>query len=282
MRLSDKHVYHYDKVIVGNSLSALLCGYHTATPVLSLNPRLPLFFERFEPNVNLEFLGIKNESRQIQTNVGEETVGIEKSKVYRRLIMIMSMAGLLPIGAKAKSMRLMEEKKIRVVLDHARAANFVCENITVFGDNLLEPEIPPEQYMVLDWMNVRSGMVHPYDRISSDSDFVNCIHFYPSKRIDGSHLDKKDLVCVSYLTREQMENYEYSDTYARFEISDRMKALGIRGARNGRDPSNPERYKYYALKIESDRREAMRVPRSVIFEPKATTDSYLQYLTENL
>ena len=37
---------------------------------------------------------------------------------------------------------------------------------------------------------------------------------------------------------------------ARFKIIEMMKKAGIRGARNGRDQLRPERYKYYAIKVE--------------------------------
>ena len=33
-----------------------------------------------------------------------------------------------------------------------------------------------------------------------------------------------------------------------------MKEAGIRGARNGRDVNKPERYKYYAIKVEPAQR----------------------------
>ena len=37
-----------------------------------------------------------------------------------------------------------------------------------------------------------------------------------------------------------------------------MKEAGIRGARNGRDVNNPERYKYYAVKVEPAQRVIYR------------------------
>ena len=166
-------------------------------------------------------------------------------------------------------------------MDHARSVSFTYEKSIVIGQSLLEPKIPPNKYMVLDWMNVRSGMVHQYDSIEGTSDFVSSIHFYPSERIDGNH-DKKDLVAVSYLTKEELNNYEYSDTYARFKILDDMRALGIRGARNGRDTKNPQNYKYYAVKIESNKREVLIPPDNIEFTPRPTTHQYLKYLTENL
>ena len=243
-----------------------------------LNPSEPLFFETFDPKSNLELVGFENKTRLITTPAGEVEIGLEKYKVYRKLSLMMSMAGLLPLSNKAVSMRLVDNNTIKVVLDHARSVKFRFENLVVFQKALLEPKDPPK-YMVLDWMNVRSGMVHPFDRIENDSPFVECIHFYPSERIDGDH-DKKDLVSVSYLTREQMNSYEYSDTYARFKVVSDMKKAGIRGARNGRDTKNPDKYKYYAIRTETEKRQVIPLHPSISYIPSvATSNDYLRYLS---
>lgn len=275
------HEYRYDKIIVGNSLEALLLGYGEGCPVITLNPREPLFFENYDPSIDLSFLGLDNTARTLTKKNQQITVGIEKYKVYRRVSFLMSLAGLLPFAGKGKTIREIGERKVRIVLDRARAASFTYEKSVIIGQNLLQPEIPPNRYMVLDWMDVRSGMIHPYDRIETAADFVNHIYFYPSERIDGAH-DKKDLVSVSYLTREQMNSYEYSDTYARFKILESMRSLGIRGARNGRDTKNPERYKYYAVKIETNRREAIPTESEISILPRPTSHRYLKHLTEKM
>ena len=275
------HEYKYDKIVVGDSLAALLLGYKEGVPVITLNPSEPLFFESYDPSVDLSFLGMDNSRRVITKRNKQVVVGIEKCKVYRRVALLMSLAGLLPFAGKAVSIRRVEEKKVRVVLDHARSALFSYEKAIILGNNILEPEIPPERYMVLDWMDVRSGMIHQYDVFENTTDFVNRIYFYPSKRIDGRH-DKKDLVSVSYLTREQLNSYEYSDTYARFNILDHMRSAGIRGARNGRDTLNPEKYKYYAVRLETGKREVVIEPPKIEVKPCATEHKYLKYLTENM
>ena len=113
------------------------------------------------------------------------------------------------------------------------------------------------KYKVLDWVNVHSGMIHEYDFLNSSIDFVRDIHFYPSNRIDGRH-DKKDLVAVSYLSEDQLKDFDFSDTVAKFKILKLMKQAGIRGARNGRDQLNPNKYKYYSLKARTTKREIMK------------------------
>lgn len=279
--MKEELTHRCETVIVGNCLSALLCGYETGHPVLTLNATEPFFFETFEPKSKLALAGFENISRVLKTPTGEIHVGIEKREVYRKLTFKMALAGLLPLSSGAISMRLVDNNTIKVILDHARSAKFKFENVIIFQNELLEPKNPPK-YMVLDWMNVRSGMVHPFDRIEGASPFVNCIHFYPSERIDGEH-DKKDLVSVSYLTKEQLQSYEFSDTYARFKIMEEMKNAGIRGARNGRDTKRPGKYKYYSVKVESEKRQVVPFHNSVIYHPTSETKSqYLRYLADIL
>ena len=276
-----EHVYEYESVIVGNCVNALMLGFETSRPVLTLGSTEPFFFERFTPKSKLDQIGFENTKEFIETPTGQIQVGINKRDVYRKLSFVMSLAGLLPLSNQAVSMRRTDDSTIKVILDHARSVKFKFENVVIFQNSLLEPESPPK-YMVLDWMNVRSGMVHPFDRIEGTSQFVNCIHFYPSERIDGEH-DKKDLVSVSYLTREQMDSYEFSDTYARFSVIDKMKKAGIRGARNGRDTKNPNKYKYYSVKAETARRVTYPMYSEISYIPtKETNNRYLQHLMSSL
>ena len=101
---------------------------------------------------------------------------------------------------------------------------------------------------------MKSGMSHKFDVINTEDDFVKKIVFYRSLRIMGDR-DVKDLVSVSYINKDDLQKHEYSEAYARLKTLALMKETGIRGRRNGRDTKNPEKYKYYAIKLENDRRE---------------------------
>jgi hypothetical protein len=87
---------------------------------------------------------------------------------------------------------------------------------------------------------------------------VREVYFYPTERMSGNH-QNKDLVAISYLTKEQLNDIEYSDLYARYKILSMMRKAGIKGARNGRDVNNPHKYKYYLPKIESSGREIFEI-----------------------
>tara|TARA_R100000008_G_C3543393_1_gene146129 strand:- start:239 stop:907 length:669 start_codon:yes stop_codon:yes gene_type:complete len=174
----------------------------------------------------------------------------------------MSTAGQIPFANKISSIRIKEEEKeLKVFTHNSRSIIIHCNRIIIFDDTNVNALPTPFQVptdkdkrKVLDWISVRSGMVHDYDMFHMESSFVNKVYFYPSDRIDGTH-DKKDLAVVSYLTKAELNEIEYSDLFVRYKVADLMKNAGIRGRRNGRDSKNPDKYKYYAIKLETHKRE---------------------------
>lgn len=139
-----------------------------------------------------------------------------------------------------------------------------CEKIFIFDDENIEGLPIPKSVkknpkkMVLDWVNVRAGMTHDYQTIETGDEFANELVFYKSPRIDGDH-EYKDLAIISFLTDEQIKDHSYSDLMALYKAKDVMKSHGIKGPRNGRDMNNPEKYKYYSIKLESDRRQIKKL-----------------------
>lgn len=151
---------------------------------------------------------------------------------------------------------------LKVTTPNSRLGRFEFENLVVFDDTRvsglpLVKERHEGKCKVLDWFNVRSGMEHDHQIFETQSDFVKTVHFYPSDRfgIQKAGRIRKDLVAVSHLSRQEINNFDYSDTLARFKILDMMKKAGIRGARNGRDTYNPNIYRYYSVKIEPTERQ---------------------------
>jgi hypothetical protein len=226
-------VYEYDEIVIGGSLSALLYSFYKSKPVIFVKPQKPLFFE-------------------------SHTVDL-----WAKTNFLLNLSGLMPCQENVSAIRIDKDEKIlKVVTDNSRMAKFKFESLRVFDDQevlgLGDPAEQVKNYMVLDWMNVLSGMAHEHDVLESGDDFVNKVYFYPSKRMDRSK-DRKDAVAISFLNDQQLKDFEYSDTYARFKTLAMMKEAGIRGARNGKDPNRPGKYKYYALKIETAHRDVKQI-----------------------
>ena len=174
------------------------------------------------------------------------------------------MNGYVPMTAEATLLQI-RENELSISTDNAALIKVQFEQAKIFDESGLSgigvPRRQKKQYLVLDWFNVRSGSRHGHERIESDSKFVKVVQFYPSERIDGSH-DKKDLVAFSYLDEQNIESYEYSETYVRLKVLNMMKTSGIMGAKNGLRP-NSGNQKYRSLKIESAQREIIDLTRPI-------------------
>jgi len=171
------------------------------------------------------------------------------------------MAGLMPLSDLAENMRI-KERQLSITTRHSRLIRINFDKLVIFDDKKVSgltttTRKEKGKNRVIDWINVRSGCNHDHTYLEDDHDFVKKITFYPTKRSDNSSW--KDLFAESYLTDEQLTDFNFSDTMVRFKVLDMMKKAGIRGSRNGKNPLYPERskipYKYYAVKIETAERE---------------------------
>jgi len=234
-----KLVFEKDQIVVGGDIRSLLYAAIHELPIVFHRPVSPFRFDLL-PNPHLANLGF------------EVTEELTARQVWERLMFLLGLSGLVLSPEGPNSLRVDENKL--VISTDAKSYQYNFKKLIVFDDQEITglPRVKKETRgtnRVIDWVNVRSGCRHEHDYLSdSQNNFIKEIFFYPSDRSDNSKL--KDLVAISYLSDTQLEDFDYSDTMARFKILKMMKEAGIRGARNGRDQKNPQRYKYYAVKVE--------------------------------
>jgi len=251
------------EIVIGGGLSAVLYAYNTDSVLLRSDDDGPSPFDFFESDIDLSAYHIAASKFELHSNSDYKVIGAPKRDLWERLSFIKSVSGGVPFTDKVTAIRIDRDTKLVTVSSPGTSTDLVYDKLRVFDDknlhgisdlqNIFTP-CENKKYKVLDWFDVRSGCRHKFDYISTDDDFVREMFFYPSERMDGNH-DLKDLVIVSYLDREQLNSIEYSDTYARLKAKAIMKEHGIRGTRNGRDTKNPEKFKYYALRLESAHRD---------------------------
>ena len=257
--MKDEKTYKVDNLVIGSGLNAIIFAYLNNYTIINNKLKYPFRFEFFPTGLDLSFLHIPIEEKEVQSQEGKKEFGISKLDVYKHLLFNLSLAGLAPLSDKVVSIKL-GDKSVEAITARDKFV-FEFKKIFIFNDENIQnlPDvmdvINKDIYRVLDWVNIRSCTAHPYQYFVTEDDFVNEVFFYPSERMDGHHKNKRDIVSVSYMSQEQIQQYDYSDTYAVFKIMKIMKDLGIRGNRNGRDMLDKTKYKYYALKLESDRRE---------------------------
>ena len=247
----NKHIFHFDNIVVGGSLDALLYSYFTHSKCIFVKDRPPFEFDNLDESLKERF--------------GVET----ERELWERLIFSLSLEGLLPLSDKAATISI-TDKEVKAVSHNSRLFRFSFDKMVVFDDEgisglPLKEETKNQKVKVADWFHVHSGMKHDHWLLESGDDFVNQIIFYPSKRYGKQKPDtrRKDLVSVSYIDEKELKEFDYSNTMVKFKVLEMMKEAGIKGARNGRDQQNPEKYKYYAVKVE-------HVEREILHKPKAT------------
>lgn len=232
----NKFIYEKDKIVIGGDLRALLYAYCNELPVIFVDSKPPFRFNTLEKGHG--FFG-----------PGPET----QLHAWERLIFLLGMAGLMPLSDKATSLRV-EDNILKVATSGSKLIKLKFNKLIIFDDENIFglPEVVSEKVgynKVIDWFAVRSGCRHDLDELSDVERFVKDVIFYPSDRFDGK-TKLKDAVSTSYLTNDELQRFEFSETYAKFKLMSMMKEAGIRGARNGRIKEKPGKYRYYALKVD--------------------------------
>jgi hypothetical protein len=130
--------------------------------------------------------------------------------------------GLCPFTDKIQTVRVdPETKTAKVVTGHGHYI-VKYQNLHVFDiDNVAGTTISREltHYRVVDWFDCKGLHNLTCRQITTNDDFVNKLVFFKTCRIDG---DQKylDLLCESFLSEDQLKNFDYSDTMARFKVKD--------------------------------------------------------------
>ena len=265
MNSLEDHIYHYDNLVIGSDLNAVVFAYLKGYPLVINRDVFPFRFDCFDRNVDLSKLCLGLEEIQLQ----EKTLGPSRLDTYKHLSFVLNLAGLSPLGRRLYSCRLKEDNLLKITTKNSRMIQVEFDQLYIFNDeNILglpEPveSLNKEMYKVFDWIDATCCTTHPHQYFETEDNFIREVYFYPTERLDGNHPNKKDLVALSYLNGEQLRDYEYSDTYARFKILNIMKEAGIKGARNGRDMLDKTKYKHYALKIQPQKREVLSLQKNL-------------------
>jgi hypothetical protein len=253
----EQHEYQVDEIVIGGSLNALLYAWYTGATLISIDPKEPYFFERFDPSVSLKDIGFENDISTLQAPKSTIEVGIKKSDVWKKIYFLLAMGGQAPIPNSAQSIRI-EDDFVKVVTSHSRMARFTYNKLKIFDASQVAisgKKSINRKYKVLDWVWVNTGMIHSLDFIKDRDNFVKEIYFYEYNRRGDQPL--KNLVAVSYMTGKELEEYYYSDTYAKFKIEEMMKTAGIKGRKNG---YNAKGIPYHLnVKVTPEKREVILI-----------------------
>jgi len=129
--------------------------------------------------------------------------------------------GHAPFLDKVAAIHVLKDNCLKVVTS-LNTFLIKYQNLHVFDDaNVVGYSLNREVqcYRVIDWFDCQG--LHGIENLtmSTGEKFVSNIQFFLSKRIDGNQ-KYYDLLCESFLTEEQLKNFDYSDTMVRFKLED--------------------------------------------------------------
>ena len=247
------------EIVVGSSLKALLFAYIKELPIFFSVAQSPVFFDTLPVDLDLSFLSIKNEKTKLVGIDSNKEVGIPQKALWDKILFTLSYVGKAPLANFCDSMRYNGETLVFSNF-FSKIAEVSFKTCYYFGDNncyrlIDKKEIDKGNYLCYDWIAFNSGGKHNIDFINTDDDFVKDIWFYPSERIDGN-TKVKDACIVSYLTDEQLTDFNYSETMARFKMLHEMKERGMKGRQNGfNSAGNPRHYDFKTTHMKREIKE---------------------------
>ena len=282
-------ILEYEDIVVGSDLKATLFAFNNNLPIIFSQPRRPFRFDFLEPNTDLGCVKLtRSPSLELTRTNGVKVVGSRAELLWERLMFLLNLDGKVPFANLCSSIRFDGEHLI-CSNEYSKIGTLNFSNCFYFGDDnisglIKEKELANPTYTCYDWIAFNSGGKHEIDYIWVGDDFVKEIWFYSSDRMCGNS-PVKDACAVSILTQDQLTEFDYSETMARFKMISEMEKRGMKGRQNGYSTNgNPKHYKFRTTPI---RRTKRRDPVEIVSAddrvslPRVSEKSLLKNLAES-
>ena len=126
----EDHIYHYDNLVIGSDLNAVIFAYLKGYPLVINRDVFPFRFDCFDCNVDLGKLSLGMEEIQLQ----EKTLGPSKLDAYKHLNFMLGMAGLLPLGRGIYSCRIKADNLLKITTNNSRMIQIGFDQLYIFND----------------------------------------------------------------------------------------------------------------------------------------------------
>jgi len=240
-------ILEYQDIVVGSDLRAALFAFNNNLPIFFSEPHRPFRFDFLEPNTDLGCVKLTS-----------STPAVQKELLWERLLFLLNLDGKVPLANLCSSMRFDGEHLI-CSNEYSKIGTLNFSNCFYFGDDnvsglVREKELANPSYTCYDWIAFNSGGKHEIDYIWVGDDFVKEIWFYSSDRMCGN-TPVKDACVASTLTQDQLSEFDYGETMARFKMISEMEKRGMKGRQNGYSTNgNPKHYKFRTTPISRTKR----------------------------
>ena len=256
--------YDYDNVVVGSSFDAVLFAFTHNYPLVYTSYDIPFRFDYLDHNIDLSCLKLDNNTSVVRTLDDEVVVGIPKVLLWERMLFLLSLNSKAPLSNLCNSLRR-TGNKIICSNEYSKIAEINFNQCHYFFDNntsnfVKEKSLAFDKYVCYDWISINRGGKQNIDLIESKDFLAKEMWFYPSDRIDG-RTSVKDACVVSLLTKEQINDFNFSQTMVRFKLIHEMESAGLKGPSNGYGPNG--KLKYYKIRAASVDRTVRKLNHSL-------------------
>ena len=272
--------YDYDNVVVGSSFEAVLYAFTHNYPILYTEYDFPFRFDYLDADLDFSPIGLENIPTNIKTITDNLVVGMPKTLLWERMLFLLSLDSKAILSNLCTSIRRVNNKII-CSNEYSKIATITFNNCHYFYDKgasgfVSEKSLASDKYICYDWIAINRGGKQEIDLIETSDDFTKEMWFYPSDRIDGKTA-VKDVCTVSLLTEEQITDFNYSETMARFKLLHEMESLGLKGPSNGYGPNG--KLKHYKIRATSTNRSIRKLKHKSV--PKASNIKIPQIIKED-
>jgi hypothetical protein len=204
--VSDLEIF-YKELNIGKTLTCLLHSFRTETPCVLVSPIPPFNLDVQYDNYDFTWLGLDKPT---------------PLQVWDRLCFLLSMSGILLFPNNVAGYRK-ENKNLVLMTNYNKKISISYEKLNEFD------HMETGWHHVYDFYNWRSGGNHDVEEIHDpEEEFIKTIKFYTSERQQVAS-NVKDLVGISYLSDEQLDQLELSPVYSRLKMLRMIQDNGIRG-----------------------------------------------------
>ena len=203
-------------------MDAVLYAFNNNYPIFFTVPHRPFRFDHLDPGIDLSCLKIPTCNKSLTTLGDPQNVGVPKEVLWERLLFLLSLDGKAPLSNLCHSIRY-DGNSMVCSNEYSKIMEFKFEQCYYFGDSnasglVQQKSLDGDMYLCYDYIGFNKGGKHEIDHLHTGDDFVSEIWFYSSDRIDGN-TPVRDACAVSKLTAKQLVDFDYSETMARFKVT---------------------------------------------------------------
>jgi len=203
-------------VVVGHSMESALYAFLNGYYHIQSSDFQPLFFEETS---DFRLWGSNNKKhiwQKVKTCMGLLSRSIDYPEVGQ-------------IRVSENTIKIFSDN---LLAEYEFGECFIYEVLNVSHENEVA-EIAPEIFKVVDDFTVsRLGRsLFHIDPIYTEDSLLSEVYFYNSMRVDGSKT-VTDIATVSYLSKEQLYSFDYSDTIASFKLRSHLSSWGYLGLKD--------------------------------------------------